>query len=407
MSVSTMKPIPDLAYEAPRKVIGPRESMRVLPSFMQLPITLLTGKPHVGQRRLLTSPTYHLLAAIFSMAIGVTASFVGWFLGGAWLLLLAPGWAMTLHGMRNLRMMIYHQCAHRNMYGQRKLDVAIGRLISSLLVIQNFQRYRQEHVSDHHAVHHMTLQDPTVQAFLRGLDLHPGMRRAQMWHRLIGKLLSPKFHATFAVARVRSFLYGSAPSEKLTIFLVYTGITAIVVITNTWLPFLVVWVIPLVPFFQVSYTLRLCVKHTFPSPDVTDRRGKEYFANLTNAVFLGEVAPSSPINTAHAMTDWLRWVWRMIFVHFPARYLVLTGDTVCHDYHHRHPASKQWHNYIFARQDDDEAGHPGWPPYQEVWGLVPAINRVFDSLFVADAEYYDVRRISSVSKRELFSAFDD
>ncbi|MFD0382009.1 hypothetical protein ACFQ2B_04965 [Streptomyces stramineus] len=42
-----------------------------------------------------------------------------------------------------------------------------------------------------------------------------------------------------------------------------------------------------------------------------------------------------------------------------------------------------------------------------MWGLVPAINYVFDSLAAADAEEYDVTRLRSVSKRELFAAFDD
>ncbi|MCE3035561.1 hypothetical protein [Streptomyces sp. CMSTAAHL-2] len=51
---------------------------------------------------------------------------------------------LTLHGLRNLRMMVYHQCSHRNMYRRKRLDTVIGRAISSLLVIQNFERYSRE-----------------------------------------------------------------------------------------------------------------------------------------------------------------------------------------------------------------------------------------------------------------------
>lgn len=352
-------------------------------------------------------PGFHLASAAFSMLVGVVTGCIGWTLSGAWLLLLLPGWAVTLHGMRNLRMMIYHQCSHRNMYRRRRLDLVIGRATSSLLVIQNFARYSREHVSDHHAAHHMTLRDPTVQAFLVSLGLHPGMTRRQMWRRLAGKLFSPRFHLSFASARARSFWHGSATSEKVTAVSLYAAVTVATVMTGTWPAFLMVWVVPLVPLFQLSNTLRLCVKHTFPAPGLQEKRGKEYFGSLTNAIFIGEAVPSLDLPPARRAGAWLKWTVRMMVVHAPARYLVLTGDTVVHDFHHRYPSAPQWANYIFERQADAERGSPGWPAYKEAWGLVPAINLVFDSLSVADPEEFNLARLREVSKRELFAAFDD
>jgi hypothetical protein len=149
----------------------------------------------------------------------------------------------------------------------------------------------------------------------------------------------------------------------------------------------------------------MCVKHTFPAPADARRSGKDYFAGLTNAIFLGEAAPAPGM--PRPALAWVRWTVRMLVVHFPARYVVLTGDTVVHDYHHRHPRSRDWPNYLFARQRDIDAGHPGWPAYREVWGLVPAIDLVFRSLSVANPDVYDVAKISSMSSRELFAAFDD
>ncbi len=384
-----------------------RESMRPLPRPIQLPLTFLTGKPLEGQRPIRLSPGFHLAAAWVSMLAGLAVSSAAWVLGGWLLLLLLPGWAMTLHGQRNLRMMMYHQCSHRNMYGRRRLDTAIGYSISSLLVIQNFERYSREHVADHHAVHHMTLRDPTVQAFLISLDLHPGMTRRRMWRRVLLKLVSPRFHTAFAISRIRSFWNNSAAAEKAVALVLYGGGAVAAGWTGAYPVVLVVWCLPLVYFYQVSNTLRLCVKHTFPAPEITVRRGKEYFASLTNAIFIGEAAPAPGLPLPRAAAAWLRWTLRMAFLHFPARYLVLTGDTVVHDYHHRYPASRQWHDYIFAREQDSAEGHRGWPAYTAEWGLVSAITRVFDSLSVADAEEFDVSRIRSVSRRELFAAFDD
>ncbi|MFI1362143.1 stearoyl-CoA 9-desaturase [Streptomyces griseochromogenes] len=387
----------------------PRESMRALPRFLQYPLTVFTGKPLVGQRAFRWwTPGYHLFQAVLAPVLGVALGMAAWTLSGPWLLLLLPGWAITLHGMRNLRMLIFHQCSHRNMFRRRRLDTVIGGAIASLLIVQHFQRYSQEHVSDHHAVHHMTLRDPTVQAFLLTLDVHPGMTRAQMYRRVVRKLCSPLFHAEFAWGRMRSFWHGSMPGEKITALALYGGTLTLTVATGTWPAFLVIWCVPLFPLFQVSNVLRLCCKHTFPAPDVKVRRGKEYFGSLTNAVFLGEAAPSADLPGPVRAKAWTRWLLRMTFVHAPIRFCVITADTPTHDYHHRYPSKKEWANYLFTRQHDLEDGSPGgWPPYTSCWGLGNAIGAVFDSLSAADPEEFDVRRIREVSKRELFAAFDD
>ncbi|WP_261399304.1 fatty acid desaturase [Streptomyces misionensis] len=387
--------------------VDPRETMRALPGFLQYPLTVFTGKPLSEQTGLPWTPTFHLAAAVFAMLAGTAVGSAAWALGGWWLLALLPGWALTLHGLRNLRMMVYHQCSHRNMYRRRRLDTVIGRAISSLLVIQNFERYSREHVSDHHAAHHMTLRDPTVQAFLVSLELRPGMTRRQMWRRVVGKLLSPRFHLAFSISRVRSFWSTAARSERVTAVVLYTALAAATIATGTWPALLLAWFVPLLPLFQVSNTLRLCVKHTFPVAGTEVRRGRDYFAGLTNAIFIGEPAPSAAQPAGRRALAWVRWALRMLFVHAPTRYLVLTGDTVVHDYHHRYPSSREWADYLFARKRDIESGHKGWPEYHEVWGLVPAINYVFDSLAVADPAEYDIARLPHVSKRELFAAFDD
>jgi fatty acid desaturase len=385
----------------------PRETMRRLPRFLQHPLSVFTGKALPGQRSRFWSPGFHLAAAALSTAAGVAVGSVGLALGHWWAALLVPGWALTLHGMRNLRMMIYHQCSHRNLFRRRLLDTLIGRLVSGALVVQNFERYSREHVSDHHAAHHMTLRDPTVQAFLVSLELRPGMTPRQMWRRVLAKLVSPRFHAAFATARMRSFWNGSAAFEK-SVFVVGYGLAAVATgATGTWPIFLAVWFVPLLPLFQISNTLRLCVKHTFPPAGTERRRGRDYFASLTNAIFIGEPVPDRSLPAARRLLAWTRWTLRMALIHVPARYLVLTGDTVVHDFHHRYPSSKEWFDYIFARQRDIDAGHPGWCAYHEVWGLAPAITHVFASLSAADPDEYNLSHLRSVSRRELFAAFDD
>jgi len=384
-----------------------RDSMNRLPKIFALPLTMLTGQPHTGQRPIRFTPTAHLVNATLSMLTGVAISTAALVAGGWWLALLLPGWAMTLHGMRNLRMMVFHQCAHRNMWARRGPDAIVGRIIAGLLMVQHFERYSVEHVSDHHARHHMTLRDPTVQAFLVSLELAPGMTRRQMWRRLLVKLVSPRFHARFLLARVRSYLHDANGWERAAVLIGVAVAAGLATWLHGWVFLLVAWVLPLTLFYQVSNTLRLCVKHTFPAPSVTRRLGKEYFGSLTNAIFLGERPPTGPTSTRRGLLDWTRWWLRMLLVHFPSRYLVLTGDTVCHDFHHRHPMTRDWPNYIFARAQDIEAPDAGWPAYRHVWGLVPAIDTVFASLAAADPAEYSRQRLAEINHRELFAAFDD
>jgi len=253
----------------------------------------------------------------------------------------------------------------------------------------------------------MTLRDPTVQAFLIGLELEPGMSRKAMWRRVLRKLVSPRFHAVFGISRIRSFWTGADGIDRAIAVAVYTCAALVATLTGGWSVFIVGWLVPLFPLFQISNTLRLCVKHTFPAQGAETITGKERMASLTNAIFLGEALPARGSGWPAQAFGWARWCTRMMFLHLPARYLVLTGDTVCHDFHHRHPRHKAWFNYISARELDSASPGPGWPLYTEVWGLGNAISYVFDSLNRADITVFDRRQIERVSSRALFTAFDD
>jgi hypothetical protein len=405
MNQLTNASAPEQTVDHDETALDVRESMRRLPSVLQLPLTYLTGRPHTGQQGPKPTPTFHLATALGSLGIGLACSAAAW--SGPNLLLLVLGWAITLHGMRNLRMLIFHQCAHRNMWGSQRADRLVGRIIAAALIVQSFQRYSREHISDHHAARHMTLHDPTVQAMLVTLRLRPGMTRQQMWRQILARLGSPAFHARFALARMRSYVHGATPAERRLALLGYLLLAVLLTVLHGWLLFLVAWALPLLFFFQISNVLRLCVEHTFPAKGVEVRRGRAYMAGLSNAIFLGEPLPRRDLTPGRRAYAWLRWALRMALIHFPSRYLVLTGDTVAHDYHHRYPMSRDWADYLFARQRDLEAGHPGWPPYREVWGLIPAINLVLDSLANADGDEFNPDRLAEISDRELFAAFDD
>jgi hypothetical protein len=97
------------------------------------------------------------------------------------------------------------------------------------------------------------------------------------------------------------------------------------------------------------------------------------------AIFCGAQVPEKQKNVVYDLWVWFVWVIHML-IHLIIRLTVLPGDIVTHDFHHRHPYSKEWKNYSFARQEDIEQLNKKWPPYTEVWGLFNAIDKVFISM---------------------------
>ena len=60
--------------------------------------------------------------------------------------------------------------------------------------------------------------------------------------------------------------------------------------------------------------------------------------------------------------------------------IVLPGDLVCHDWHHRGQRGDNWANAPYARLAFKNNLKPGETPLIEIWGLHNAINAVFDHL---------------------------
>ncbi|MDI3289008.1 fatty acid desaturase [Polyangium sp. 15x6] len=358
-----------------------RGTMSVLPGICQPFLTWLTGKALPGQKASNHSPHGHLLVPGAFVIVGVAASAALVSRGlGMQLGLLPLTWLVTVSGARKLQLMIVHQCAHGTFSGSRRVNELVGAALSLLLTIEPFKRYRAKHIELHHAQHHMTRRDPTVVFLFDKVGLRPGMSKPELWRRLLLTLVSPRYHLGMTAERIASVARGS-PSELAAYVIFWGAVLAIVVILGAELVFAVAWLVPIVLLYNVSSCLRLSSEHLWPAP-VAERQppGRALVASYSTGIFLGEATPSPELGGISAAVAWARWALRMLFVHLPARLFVLVGDTPCHDYHHRHPRSREWMNYAYARQKDIDAGAPGWPPYTEVWGFVPALDAALSAL---------------------------
>ena len=204
-----------------------------------------------------------------------------------------------------------------------------------------------------------------------------------LWQHLWKTLFSPVFHLRYLGQRLRGCFLADDPKHNALALAVWLAIATLITLTHSGLAFGLAYGVPITVLFQISSLLQNLVEHRWPVPPQLGQKPRRERGELTVAVFLGEATPQLAADATRIQKSlaWIRWTLRMLFYHLPVRALVMMADISSHDFHHRHPGSKDWPNYIFARQADLEAGSPGWPePYQETWGLLEAIDETFKSL---------------------------
>lgn len=352
---------------------NPRETMRGLPRTVQPWLTWLTGKPLQNEKPTGHTPTHHLWTALATLTFG-------------WLLCMAslryytvkvvPLWflgcLLLVSGTRQLQLMIVHQCAHGTISSNRRINIAIGTLLSTLLIIEPFAGYRRRHLHDHHSKNLMTDADPTVRFLIDLVGLRPHMTVRRLWVTMLRSLFSPLFHLRVVSRRLLSqfrdsLLQGVLSGLWLAVLAFITYQASIATMAFTWL-------IPLTVAYNISSCLRLCSEHRWPVAPAGSARDRAWYASLSTGIFVGEPLPTG--------TVWAQVVWalRMSTIHLATRLFVLVGDTPCHDYHHRYPTSRDWPNYAFAREANRKKAATGWPEYNEVWGLLPAISASFKTM---------------------------
>lgn len=347
--------------------------MRELPQFVQPFLTWLTGRPLHDEESTRHTPTHHLLTAL-------TTQGTGWLLCFLWtrygtvntLPLWFVGCLLFVSGTRKLQLMIVHQCAHGTFSPYRRSNIGIGMLISTILIIEPFERYRSGHLRDHHSKNHMTESDPTVRFLIDLVGLRSHMTPKGLWVTMLCSLFSPLFHIRLVSRRLlsqftHSLLQGVGSGLWLAFLALITYQTSVATMAFTWL-------VPITVAYNISSCLRLCCEHRWPMCSTASIRNREWYASLSTAIFVGEPFPPG------TATERLAWAFRMLTIHLFCRVFVLVGDTPCHDYHHRYPTSRDWPDYAFAREADRKKASAGWPEYTEIWGLFSAISASFETL---------------------------
>lgn len=394
--------IPRSARRSSVNHVNVRATMARVP-WSQHFLTWLTGKALPGQEPLLRSnPALQLVTGLLGLLAGVAGSVVilsfPWWL---WPLGLPFSWVLTVGSARKLQIMICHQCVHHQFSGNKLVDRGVCEIVSTLLMVQDYQGYYHDHRDVHHGKELATLDDPDLK-FLIELKFLPGMSRRALWRHLGRTLVSLRFHGFFLFGRLRANLMGRAPYRRAMAVVFHGALLAAVLATGQLEVFLVAWLFPLTLLYHIASLLQFLGEHKWLRVRRSEESARIYLARLTSGRFLGEPAPEPGLPPFRALLRWTVWAARMLTYHLFCRVFVLVADLPVHDWHHRHPASRNWPNALYARQRDIDAGCPRWEePYSEVWGLHRSIDAVFELFSGLNGATYDSRPMPALRIEEV------
>ena len=362
-----------------------RESYKTFPSWCQGFLAWLTGKALPGQTpKLELSFWFYFLLPITMVIFGVLLSLLI-LTKNLWPYYLILSWIITLNGARSIALTIRHQCVHSVFSGNPQLDILLAEIATSIIYSQDANSYKKDHIDLHHNRKVLAGSKDSHVMALKRYGFMPGMTKKELWLNLLMLIFSPVFQFKHSLARLKcNFYYPSMHRRLLSLITISIWLGIFIYCTASVetfiLAFCLSFVVPLFFLCNICVILEMIAEHQYYDyDDNITLTSNEIYASKCWAIFCGTPVPQKSSNMFRDFIAWFIWVFQMI-VHFIIRLTVLPGDIVTHDFHHRHPYSKEWKNYAFARQRDVEKSDIKWPPYTEIWGLFNSIDEVFLSM---------------------------
>lgn len=394
ISIAPRQPLLGRSMDDPRQAMAER-----LPRFLQPLLTAITAKPAPGEAPRARSPHDFVGQAILFSVSGAATSWLSWetlangqsiWVDAIAALVLLCALTVTCSGLGLFQVVVFHHCSHWTVFSTRERNRRVGKLVSALLLFKHFELYQREHMTHHNANKLFTDEDEFTDFVVGICALAPASSREALWRRLILDLVSPVFHARFLFKRVRGALFSHDPVHNWVGRAFWTGLLALALATHSIGGFLVAVVLPVTVLLQIATVFRILCEHRFPPQEVIAKRGRQLVCEATAGVFPGVAPPARPASTIGGFAAWCVWWADMLTVQAFVRMFVLVGDAPCHDFHHRRPANKRWTDYAHARQEDQDAGCPGFPVnYVDTWGLLRALDQNFRAMALVPADFLD------------------
>jgi fatty acid desaturase len=359
--------------------------------YIQGVLTWITTIPHSKQSLRRRARLENLCTAMVALAIGVILCHQAIDADQPWLLktlLLVLGWGHVLFALRSFRLPNCHACAHGDLTGNPYVDQWVGQTLSAILWMAPMSSYRATHCNDPAHAHHRwtNLLTPGESTFeeIRALGFQPAVPNHENWRHLAALLLSPCFYLHQMRAGFLAAFCSGTTHERAFNYSLWSLILSMLIHGGNLNGFLVTFLVPRLLFESVQ-VLRSCVEHTFPAPG---RRTMASYRSMTSAIIAAEPAPviHADASQGQIRLQWAQWAIRMLLVHLPTRFWVLTGDVATHDVHHLKPGA-DFSNFERERMELLQQGYP----LTSNWSLLTAIDEFFSSLAIQPPDLFERR----------------
>ena len=367
--------------------VSPRESMRVLPAWMQPFLTELTGMPLEGEKLILRwTWQMRLLLAWFVLAASLATSNALVNAGTTYWFLLPFSWIFTVSALRAFQTTFVHHASHGNLSGKLWLDNILGELMSIVAWIMPLSAYAEGHIKGHHPRTGLLdgngADDPDLRFIVNYMGFKPGKSRREYWFHLMCLIVSPAFHVRFFMARSLANLVTATPKRRFAALVYALSIAGLTALFGDWILLTLAVLIPGIWLYQVSGVLQVLTEHAWVRDTSGQLSKREILVRLTFGRFLGCRVPDTKLPTSLRVLAWIVWFAKMVGVYFPARIFFLMGDLPQHDLHH-YSTFSDWKNPAYARRDavmKTREANSNTYAYIGVWGLRAMFNRTFDHL---------------------------
>ncbi len=291
-------------------------------------------------------------------------------------LFIVLGWLLVVGGARRFQVEVSHYGIHYRIFKVKILNRVLVELVSTVFCVQDWNGYWEDHIQGHHKGDVFCGPNDADWKFLQRLGLRAGMSRRACWYWLFTTALSPAFHIIFFATRLKANFVSPSVWRKLMAIVWWAGLLAAVNSLDVWFYFAIFWLVPLTVLYQISALVQFTSEHFWGAPFIEGESARTRQARLSHARYCLSPLPDRAdyASTASFILGLVLWVGVTLVVDVPARIACIVGDLPVHDRHHRFAGDERWAEAMYRPEED------GALKSAESWGLISALNSVFDHI---------------------------
>lgn len=352
------------------------------PFVMQSFLTWLTACPVNGETHRERAGSYFIWVACTQLICGILLSLTSFYIASiSGITIYILGVLLVTSALGLFQVSVFHYCSHKTVFHSASMNVKVGRLISALCLLPDFDHYQHKHMRHHSHKVLLTDEDEFIDFVVRRCGLKPGLSKRRLWIRVLLAIFSPCFHTRFMIARLNMTTNKLQTKRGCAVASAWSCALVVAYLAGVFGYFASCMLVPLSITFQITIVLRTLCEHHIPENSEVCTRNRTFSDQATRPVFAGVVPPSRTLKGTRRILAWVIWWSHMLTVQLLFRVVVLVGDAARHDLHHARPSNRDWPNYMRDRYPSHQ--NKDHPISEETWGAFATIDACLTSISVS------------------------